>query len=66
MARFRKKQKKLVQNEHERQKADLPKSVGRPKLQEQHRINLLLWLKDQFLANSSIEQISAQLALFNS
>jgi hypothetical protein len=36
---------------------------ARRKLQEQHRLNLLLWLKDQFQANSSIEQISAQLAL---
>jgi len=35
----------------------------RRKLQEQHRLNLLLWLKDQFLANSSIEHISAQLTL---
>lgn len=31
MARFRQRRKELVQNEHERQKADLPKSVGRPK-----------------------------------
>jgi len=31
LARFRQKQKELVQNEHERQKAALPKSVGRPK-----------------------------------
>jgi hypothetical protein len=36
---------------------------ARRKLQEQQRLNLLLWLKDQFQANSSIEQICAQLAL---
>jgi len=36
---------------------------ARRKLQEQHRLNLLLWLKDQFQANSSIEQIATQLAL---
>jgi DDE superfamily endonuclease len=36
---------------------------ARRKLQEQQRLNLLLWLKDQFQANSSIEQITAQLAL---
>jgi len=36
---------------------------ARRKLQEQQRLNLLLWLKDQFQANFSIEQISAQLAL---
>jgi hypothetical protein len=36
---------------------------ARRKLQEQHRLNLLLWLKEQFQTNSSIEQISAQLAL---
>ena len=39
---------------------------ARRKLQEQHCQNLLLWLKDQFQANSSIEQIAAKLALFNS
>jgi DDE superfamily endonuclease len=45
---------------------DLPRFTcgdARRKLQEQQRLNLLLWLKDQFQANSSIEQISAQLAL---
>ena len=36
---------------------------ARRKLQEPQRLNLLLWLKDQFQANSSIQQISAQLAL---
>ena len=36
---------------------------ARRKLQEPQRLNLLLWLKDQFQANSSVEQISAQLAL---
>ncbi|HSG45265.1 MAG TPA: hypothetical protein VLA72_19130, partial [Anaerolineales bacterium] len=48
---------------------DLPRFTlgdSRHKLQEQHRLNLLLWLKDQFQANLSIEQISAQLALSNS
>jgi hypothetical protein len=39
---------------------------ARRKLQEQHRLNLLLWLKEQFQANSSFEQISSQLALCNS
>ena len=39
---------------------------ARRKLQEQHRLNLLLWLKEQFQANSSIEQIATQLALCNS
>jgi hypothetical protein len=38
---------------------------ARRKLQEQHRLNLLLWLKEQFQANSSFEQISSQLALCN-
>jgi hypothetical protein len=36
---------------------------ARREIQEQHRINLLLWLKDQFQANSSFDQISAQLVL---
>lgn len=40
--------------------------VARRKLQEQHRLNLLLWLKVQFQANSSFEQIATQLALCNS
>jgi hypothetical protein len=39
---------------------------ARRKLQEQHRLNLLLWLKDQFQANSSIQQVAIQLALCNS
>jgi hypothetical protein len=39
---------------------------ARRKLQEQHRLNFLLWLKEQFQANSSFEQISSQLALCNS
>jgi hypothetical protein len=39
---------------------------ARRKLQEQHRLNLLLWLKEQFQASSSIEQITTQLTLCNS
>jgi DDE superfamily endonuclease len=35
----------------------------RREIQQQHRLNFLQWLKDQFQANSSIQQISAQLAL---
>jgi len=52
--------------EEQRAWQDLPRFTcgdARRKLQEQQRLNLLLWLKDQFQANSSIEQISAQLAL---
>jgi hypothetical protein len=52
--------------EEQRAWQDLPRLTcgdARRKLQEQQRLNLLLWLKDQFQANSSIEQISAQLAL---
>ena len=36
---------------------------ARREIKQQHQINLLLWLKDQFQTNSSFEQISAQLAL---
>ncbi|HEY9153333.1 MAG TPA: transposase [Anaerolineales bacterium] len=36
---------------------------ARLQIQQQHQINLLLWLKDQFQSNSSFEQISAQLTL---
>jgi len=39
---------------------------ARRKLQKQHRLNLLLWLKDQFQIDASFEQITAQLALCNS
>jgi hypothetical protein len=52
--------------EEQRAWQDLPRFTcgdARRKLQQQQRLNLLLWLKDQFQANSSIEQISAQLAL---
>jgi hypothetical protein len=52
--------------EEQRAGQDLPHFTcgdARRKLQEQQRLNLLLWLKDQFQANTSIEQISAQLAL---
>lgn len=38
----------------------------RRKLQKLHRLNLLLWLQDQFQANASMEQITSQLALCNS
>jgi hypothetical protein len=36
---------------------------ARRKIQDEHRRNLLLWLKKQFQAGRSIEQVSAQLAL---
>jgi len=52
--------------EEQRVQQDLPRFTcgdARRKLQEQHRLNLLYWLKDQFQVNSSIEQIAAQLAL---
>jgi hypothetical protein len=52
--------------EEQRSLGELPRFTcgdARRKIQEQQRLNLLLWLKDQFQANSSIEQITAQLAL---
>jgi len=55
--------------EEQRAQQDVPRFTcgdARRKLQDQHRLNLLLWLKDQFQANLSIDQISAQLALSNS
>jgi len=36
---------------------------ARRKIQDEHRRNLLRWLKEQFQAGCTIEQISAQLAL---
>ena len=39
---------------------------ARRHLQDQHRRNLLVWLKAQFQASLSIEQICTQLALFSS
>lgn len=35
----------------------------RRKLQDEHRRNLLMWLKEQFLSGNSIDQICVQLAL---
>jgi hypothetical protein len=55
--------------EEQRTQQDLPRFTcgdARRKLQEQQRLNLLLWLKDQFQANASIEQITSKLALCNS
>ena len=55
--------------EEQRAQQDVPRFTcgdARRKLQDQHRLNLLLWLKDQFQANLSIDQISAHLALSNS
>jgi len=52
--------------EEQRVQQDLPCFTcgdARRKLQEQHRLNLLYWLKDQFQAHASIEQIAAHLAL---
>jgi hypothetical protein len=36
---------------------------ARHKLQDEHRRNLLIWLKEQFLSGNSIDQICVQLAL---
>jgi hypothetical protein len=36
---------------------------ARRKIQDDHRRNLLIWLKEQFLAGCTIDQISLQLAL---
>ncbi len=46
-----------------RESSPITCGVARRAIQEQHRINLLLWLEDQFQTHSSIEQINAQLAL---
>ena len=53
----------LEEQRTERESRDRTCGEVRCQLQQEHRRNLLLWIQNQFQANSSVDQINARLAL---